>query len=287
MADPPWYQKWMLDPAFRFRLWATPMRGFSLRWHDLVEIAYVRTGRVTASVDGKFHTAGEGDILIINSKTVHGYQRAWPQTELVIVLFGPELFDQSLVDAPNRPFQKPVFERRIHVTRDDEFHAALERLVLAMEREYAGQAEGYRLAIKAKLSEAGLALLRGAPAEAFTAAELGRRLAASQTLERLFAYVHRSFTEPVTLEDAARAASLSKFYFTRFFKEHTGQTFHVYLSRLRVSRAEELLAETSLPVTEVAFVSGFTSLQTFNRVFRAYVGTTPLKYRDGDRPKGQ
>lgn len=283
MDSQPWYQKRKLDPVFPFLLWETPMLGFSLHWHELIEIAYVRSGGLVITVQGSSYEAAQGDIVFINSGAMHGFSSSSPDTRIILVQFGLELFDESLVDLRDRQFQKMVFERKTIVTTggDNEIHRQLEGHILEMRREYEAKEEGFRLAVKAHLFELTLLLLRRVPARQLSAGESIRRRQRNELLERIFAFVHDNFRKPLDLEDAAEAAHLSKFYFSRFFKELTGQTFHAYLSRVRVGRAEELLAQTDIPVTEIAYASGFSSLETFNRIFRTYTGTTPSCYRDG------
>ncbi|MFA6504703.1 MAG: AraC family transcriptional regulator [Treponemataceae bacterium] len=283
MEQKPWYQKEKLDPVFPFRLWETSMRGFKLHWHELLEIAYVRKGGLVISVEGLEYEATQGDLVIINSGSVHGYSRSGANTSIVLVQFGLELFDQSLIDLRDRMFQRLVFERKTIVTteEDGEIHSLLEGLVLDMRREFSDKTEGYRLAIKACLYDLALILLRRVPARQFSPAELNKRRHRNEILERIFSFVHSRFSQPITLAEAAASANLSKFYFTRFFKEQTGQNFHTYLARVRVSHAEELLAGSDVSITEIAYTSGFASLKTFNRLFRTYTGTSPTQYRRG------
>jgi AraC-like DNA-binding protein len=180
-------------------------------------------------------------------------------------------------------FQKLVFERKTIVTTGDdgEIHRYLEGIILEMRREFFEKEAGFRLAVKARLYDLALLLLRHVPARQVAEGEIDKRKLRNELLERIFNFVHDNYTKHVTLDDAAAAANLSKFYFSRFFKEQTGQTFHVYLSRVRISRAEELLAGSDLPVTEIAYRCGFSSLKTFNRLFRTFTGTSPSRYRLG------
>lgn len=283
MDQIPWYQKEKLDPVFPFRLWETSMRGFTLHWHELIEIAYVRTGGLVISIEGHSYEASQGDIVFINSGAVHGFSRSTSDTLIIIVQFGLELFDQALVDLRDRLFQTLVFERKTILTAsgDGEIHRQLENIILEMRKEYVKKEEGFRLAIKARLYDLALLLLRKVPARQLYESELMKRKQRNELLERIFSYVHDNFSKPLDLDAAADAANLSKYYFSRFFKKQTGQTFHTYLSRIRVSHAEELLVGSDLPVTEIAYVSGFASLKTFNRLFRTYTGTSPSRYRDG------
>jgi AraC-like DNA-binding protein len=104
------------------------------------------------------------------------------------------------------------------------------------------------------------------------------------TLERVFAFIQaNSGNCSITLDDAAGAAALNKFYFTRFFKEQTGETYHAYLSKVRVGQAEEYLIETDTPIADIASLCGFASLKTFNRIFKLYTGSSPSEYRSGNK----
>lgn len=56
-------------------------------------------------------------------------------------------------------------------------------------------------------------------------------------------------------------------------------TFYDYLNFRRMRAAEELLSSPDYSITELALASGFPSISTFNRVFKAKHGCTPTEYR--------
>ena len=74
-------------------------------------------------------------------------------------------------------------------------------------------------------------------------------------------------------------AGYSKYHFSRLFSEYTKETFCDYLNLRRIKAAEELLLNDSLSVTEIAMQSGFSSIATFNRLFRSLKGCSPSEYR--------
>jgi AraC-like DNA-binding protein len=82
-----------------------------------------------------------------------------------------------------------------------------------------------------------------------------------------------------SLDAAARQAGLSKFAFLRHFSAAFGETPHAYVTRLRLARAQELLVETDLPVTDICLEVGFSSLGSFSALFARRVGATPSGYR--------
>lgn len=99
-------------------------------------------------------------------------------------------------------------------------------------------------------------------------------------LNAVFEFVDKKFMEDITLEDAAEVAKFSKFHFARLFKMFTNTSFGQYLMARRVRAAEELLLNPSLPITDIALMSGFSSISTFNRVFKSFKKCTPTEYKE-------
>jgi AraC-like DNA-binding protein len=77
----------------------------------------------------------------------------------------------------------------------------------------------------------------------------------------------------------ALAAGMSRTRFIHVFRDVTGVTPHRYVIELRTSHAARLLLDTSMPVTDVCFDSGFGSMPGFHIAFRAAFATTPSAYR--------
>lgn len=95
----------------------------------------------------------------------------------------------------------------------------------------------------------------------------------------VFNYLDEHYAEDVTLEQVAAIAGFSKFHFSRLFKQYSGQNFYEYLCFRRIKAAEALLLRSDISITEVALQSGFSSLSTFNRMFKKLKKCTPSKYR--------
>lgn len=95
----------------------------------------------------------------------------------------------------------------------------------------------------------------------------------------VMAYIDEHFAEDFRLEDAASFTGFSKYHFSRLFKQYTGYTFCSYVFQRRIRAAEQLLEQPGLSITEIAIRSGFSSIPTFNRVFRQQMHCTPTEYR--------
>ncbi len=86
-------------------------------------------------------------------------------------------------------------------------------------------------------------------------------------------------SEDISLEELAAEAQLSPFHFARMFKQSLGVPPRVYLTRLRVEKACELLEHADLPVTEIALEVGYSSNQVLARVFLKHMRLSPSDYR--------
>lgn len=92
-------------------------------------------------------------------------------------------------------------------------------------------------------------------------------------------YIDAHLDENVSIEVLAGVAGLSMFHFARAFKQSEGLTPHGYIVQRRVRRAQELLAGTDLPLSEIALAAGFSDQSHCSRRFREHVGVTPSTYR--------
>lgn len=84
---------------------------------------------------------------------------------------------------------------------------------------------------------------------------------------------------PISLQEVAEKANMSKEAFCRFFKLRTRKTFTQYLQQLRINEAQKLLLETDLSIAAIAFQVGFENLSYFNRAFKSISGITPREFR--------
>ncbi|WP_281404096.1 helix-turn-helix transcriptional regulator [Kitasatospora kifunensis] len=87
------------------------------------------------------------------------------------------------------------------------------------------------------------------------------------------------YEEPLSLDDIADTAILSKFYFSRVFRTLTGTSPGRFLSAIRLHEAKGLLLKTSLSVTDISFRVGYNSLGTFTSRFTRSVGLSPGRFR--------
>ena len=92
-------------------------------------------------------------------------------------------------------------------------------------------------------------------------------------------FLLENFKYPLTLNDIAKAAGMSRRTFSRHFRQTTGYTVFDYLGKMRMNAAKSLLRDTGLRVSEIGERIGIPETSCFCRRFRSATGMTPQQYR--------
>lgn len=261
------------------RIWRNVQtEGFDAHWHRALEIIIPVENSYDALVDNlSFHLV-PGDILFIPPRAMHTLT-APDSGARFICLFNTEIFNslrdyvgiQTLMKSPllvneasYGPVYSEIYEDFVQIWSD-----------------YFGDSEYYEFSIYSRLLHIFSLLGRSSLDRIRPFADISaeRRRIYYERLGRALDFLSQHYTEPVTLEDAAAVSGFSKFHFSRLFKEYMNCNFYDYLVDLRVRAAERMLAAGELPITEIALLSGFSSISTFNRTFRQKNQCTPGEYR--------
>lgn len=92
-------------------------------------------------------------------------------------------------------------------------------------------------------------------------------------------YVSTHFCENITLDDLASRFYISKYYLSRSFREVTGVGISEYVNILRVQRAQSLLQDKGMTISQVAAAVGFESISYFEKIFKRHLALAPAQYR--------
>ncbi len=96
-------------------------------------------------------------------------------------------------------------------------------------------------------------------------------------------YIALNYKTVSGLSEVAGFVNLNPEYFSRLFKEETGQTFNSYLNEYRLNKAAELVANSNKKLSDIASDVGFSSLSYFSKKFKRHFGANPFSYKQGDR----
>ena len=92
-------------------------------------------------------------------------------------------------------------------------------------------------------------------------------------------YIESRFDEGINLSDITKAAGVNHTTLTALMKEELGLTAIEYLMKYRITVAKKQLEFTSVPIKDIANMTGFKTVQHFGRVFKAHTGATPAEFR--------
>lgn len=99
-------------------------------------------------------------------------------------------------------------------------------------------------------------------------------------MNEVFQFAMDHYHEPVTLDQVAEKAYMSKNAFCRYFKKRTNKTFFQFLIEIRIEHACKLLyQDQDLSVSGISELCGFPNIANFNRKFKELKGFTPSQYR--------
>ncbi|MBQ8170029.1 MAG: helix-turn-helix domain-containing protein [Bacteroidales bacterium] len=102
----------------------------------------------------------------------------------------------------------------------------------------------------------------------------------SRRISKVCRYIEENISHKISLSDAAGLVNMSDSAFSHFFKRQTSISFITYVNNLRVAKACELLANTSLSASEICYDCGFNNKSNFIRIFTKRKNMTPIEYRN-------
>ncbi|MEW6741086.1 MAG: helix-turn-helix domain-containing protein [Nitrospirota bacterium] len=98
-------------------------------------------------------------------------------------------------------------------------------------------------------------------------------------IHRAVKYTENNCVTKLSLGEVAKEACMSKYHFSRTFKKVMGISYKDHLNKLRIERAKNLLKNSSLTITDIAFSVGYVDITHFERIFKKITGHTPSHYR--------
>ena len=110
--------------------------------------------------------------------------------------------------------------------------------------------------------------------------ETGKSTVSKEKFARAISYMKNNLDHSVKIKELAESVYMQPTYFVKKFKESIGDTPITYLNKLRIYKAMRLLAENSIPLSEICHAVGIYDSSYFSKTFKAYTNVTPTEYRD-------
>ncbi len=252
---------------------------YPLHWHTALEIVVPYKNKYTVVIDDIPHTFAEGDIWITPPGTLHKLI-APPSGERMILLFdySPICSVHGMDSLLHTLHPYALITREEHPELNKKLHFYLNEI----KREYESKTPFSEAYIYSLMIHFFVTVGRDSfnAEERFPGITSNKQHEYIEKFTMVCNYIAEHCTENISVDELADLAGFSKFHFARLFKRFTNTSCYEYLTQKRIAHAEQLLLQPDMSITEIAMLSGFGSLSTFNRIFKASKNCTPSEYKN-------
>lgn len=251
-----------------------PKYEMVFHWHSAIEIIRVSKGKLDISLNSRSVCAERGDIIIVNSETVHG---AIPHDCIYeCIVFHPEEF--IIGENSCRYFIDCLLDGSVLIVEYFPKGSApyVESIVSELIKRMAEKNEGYNFAVIGLIYMLFSLILEKKLYTKKASVAPDRDVVRLKTALR---YIRENYNKNLKLADISEKVSMSPKYFCRFFKNMTDKTPIEYLIAYRIERAARMLISGNESITEISFACGFSDLSYFTKLFKCQKGITPRQFR--------
>lgn len=260
---------------------------------------FLASGNAYFSLDGNTGTElSAGDLLVIpqgaphqlkktNTSDATSFEQFVKNSEALrsedpdatVVVCGQFGIDRHMV-LPAIKALPPTLHLKADANTDSPIRETLRQLRAELENKRVGN----KIIIRHLLSTLFIYILREWSEK--SPAETGNWFSAMQNnrIAKALSCIHKEPAHQWKLNSLAEQAGLSRAAFARQFRDAVGETPHSYLTRWRLGIAAQLLSQTDLSVSEIAYKVGYQSESSFNRAFKQSRGSSPSRARASRTP---
>jgi AraC-like DNA-binding protein len=251
-----------------------------MHFHPEFEIYYMFNGERYYFIENRTYRVRKGSLVLVNSMNIH------KTSEL-----GKNFHDRFLIELNIEPFSSffqnisgmslaEFFSRYSCILElDEQSQGWIERCFNDIMEESEKKLDAYPVFIMMKITEI-LLFVRRFHSDGLIPSNLSMSdKTKHQMINKIAAFITQGEIRVKTLDDICSRFFISKSYLCRIFREVTGFTVQDYINIHCVKKAQQLLELDEMSIADISVSLGYNSVTYFERVFKKYTETTPLKYR--------
>ncbi len=253
--------------------------------HNYIEILYALSGKYQILLNNREYHFQSGDMVLINSNEIHHiFSLGEGKNEYIVIKFEPEMLYTTAQSLFEMKYVMPFIlnestHQKIFLKAEIE-QTLIPALVKGINTEYAEKRYGYELAVRANIYNLFLFILRRWKEQNMDLnidQEMNKDMVGR--MQKVFDYIEENYQNDITAMDMARLCNLSYSYFSRLFTGIMRRSFREYLNYVRVTKAERLLTNTDMNITEIAMQVGFSTSSYFIQQFKHFKDISPKQYQ--------
>jgi len=244
-----------------------------LHYHNEFEILVATKGSILIQTETENYSLSAGEGLFINSGLLHTITTAASKEDTGFIAV---VFDYSVLcreqDITYEKYIRPLLNGSLVpdvILSPDICHHVHELFSAYEAKEF-----GYELTVRHRLLQIFYLLLKDA-----RQTPLSVQSTKSTVIKTVLDYMKQHYQEPISLQQLAKEAHVSKEYLCRLFHRASGYSLMEYLNRYRIRQSTFLLLQTEERISDIALSCGFSHSSYFGKVFLDYMGCTPTEYR--------
>lgn len=236
--------------------------GVVPHFHGSIELLFVISGEIVATVDGKTDTLKAGGFAFADGYVVHAYTKVTPEAVGRVVII-PKSYLSDYDAAHKGKYPAECFSY-------DEVAFGRSLKIIDLLEDALSDAPPDKRLIKGLV---GALLAASSEPLRFEKRDRGQ----SETMREVLRYISAHYDEEIDLKALSEKFGYSPSYFSRIFHAYVGGTLVNYLGTVRAEKAA-LRIEAGASVLDAAFDSGFQSMRTFYRSFKKRFGCSPKEF---------
>lgn len=248
-------------------------------WHEDVELLMPYRGYLSYNINGAQVTIPEGSGIFINARNMHyGYSDDGTDCEYVCVTFRPHLLciNEELTNRYVLPILSDSAFTHVLLMPSNGNQGDILNIIKQLDALYQERPLGFEMQAMGLLFDLWQNLFQAArQAVPETAADSSH----IPILKRMLEFIRTHYAERITLDQIAAAGGVCRSSCCQMFKKHLGRTPNDYLNSFRLEKGVELLKGSSMSVTEIADLCGFSSSSYFTEMFSKRKGCSPTAFR--------
>lgn len=249
---------------------------FKYHCHDFLELSIVTSGSANYCIDGNDYVIKKGEILISNPGLYHMETPIEDSkyTQLHIGVHNFKLSDIRDNYIDNKGVG-PVIKFKKY---ENEFFKCCDEII----KEEKMKRVGYPLVLKSLVMKLLIILCREFESEEKQEDEYNCLFQSSEKqniVREIIDYMNKNYMCDISLDKISKNMYLSPVYISKIFKEEIGDSPINHLIKIRLSKAEDLLKDKSIPIKVVAQRVGYNDAYHFSKLFKKYYGISPSAFR--------
>ena len=249
---------------------------FKYHCHDFLELSIVTSGVADYCIDGNNYTIKKGEVLISNPGLYHmetpGEYSKYTQLHIGVHNFKLSDIRENYIDNKG---VGPVIKLKKY---ENEFLKCCDEII----KEEKMKRVGYPIVLKSLVMKLLIILCREFESEEKQEDEYNCSFQSSEKqniVREIIDYMNENYMCDISLDKISKNMYLSPVYISKIFKEEIGDSPINHLIKIRLSKAEDLLKDKSIPIKVVAQRVGYNDAYHFSKLFKKYYGISPSAFR--------